>query len=140
METRKYLINKASYSFLLRIKITGEFEKTIEIPSDVEISKIRTWIKDKSLFIAGAKKQTKSEHGSQAMSTPINKLVTNSADKWEVHVDLGANCPDPNDLSIVVKQSFLCIYIGKVFQIHRICHIFEQIEIVILGRRRQKTA
>ena len=86
----------------------------IQIPSDVEISKIRTWIKDKSLFISGAKRQPNQERASPAMSAPTNRLVTNSADKWEVHVDLGANCPDPNDLSIVVKQSFLCIYIGRV--------------------------
>lgn len=84
----------------------------------MEISKIRTWIKDKSLFIACAKKQNKPELGSEAMSAPINRLVTNSADKWEVHVDLGANCPDPSDLSIVVKQNFLCIYIGQVSVIY----------------------
>lgn len=113
-----HLNREAAYWSLLRIKITGEFEKTIEIPNDVEISKIRTWIKDKSLFIAGAKKQNKPELGSEAMSAPINRLVTNSADKWEVHVDLGANCPDPSDLSIVVKQNFLCIYIGQVSVIY----------------------
>ena len=101
---------------MYRIKITGEFEKSIEIPSDVEISKIRTWIKDKSLFISGAKKQAKPVQAASKMSAPTNRLITNSADKWELHVDLGENCPDPNDLSIIVKQNFLCIYIGRVRQ------------------------